>query len=589
MSPNAPLDFASLPRQGGLKPSLAVLQPWRRTLWGVCAAVAVAGMLSLTPYLAAWWQGQALLAGGQGVSITAVLSGLLVAWLGRHTLLYWARAASHRMAFAVIEQLRQALLHKLQRVPLVWFDRQHPAELTHLLGQQVDELEDGLAHLLPDLVSATLIPLLTLVVLVGVDWRLALACFLPYVLAVLASARSMVTGQAAMQAMMTAWGGVLQQLSVFVKGQPLLRAYGQGHHRHHAIAQALQQHQSLAEASVQRTLWLAVLFMILGTSSLSAVLLLGMGVLPAHSITPSALLFAIVVSIGLGSLYGDVFSLFLRLGKLGGVWRRMFAVLDAPELAVMPAQPVAAERGYVLSAVNYVRSGRQVLHEVSLTLPEGRSLALVGPSGAGKSTLAKLLMRQDDPASGSIRLHGLPLTAWSEDLLRQQLAYVSQQVELFAMSVADNIRLGRPDARDAEVEAVAQAMLCHDFITALPHGYQTRLEQGGRNLSGGQRQRLALARAMLCDAPIVILDEALAFSDIENEALIQQAMSTLVRGRTLVVIAHRLHTIQHCDQIVVLEAGRVVETGRHAALMAAQGRYAALWQALHDVPEEALA
>lgn len=589
MQPNVPLDFASLPRQGGLKPSLAVLRAWRPTLWGVCTAVAVAGMLSLTPYLAAWWLGRALLVEGRGAQATGLLLALLLAWGGRHGLLFWARSASHRMAFAVIERLRQALLDKLQRVPLAWFDRQQPAELTHLLGQQVDELEDGLAHLLPDLVAAVLVPVLTLGALLAVDWRLALACFLPYVLAIMASARSMAVGQAAMQAMMKAWGGVLQRLTVFVKGQPLLRAYGQGDDRHHAIVQALQQHQSLAEASVQRTLWLAVLFMILGTSSLAAVLLLGAGVLSSHGLAPSALLFAIVVSIGLGSLYGDVFSLFLRLGKLSTLWRRVFAVLDAPELVTTPALAVLAERGYVLEGVSYAREGVPVLHQVSLTIPEGGSLALVGPSGAGKSTLAKLLMRQDDPTSGSIRLHGLPLTAWSEDLLHQQLAYVSQQVELFAMSVMDNIRLGRPDALEADVIAVAQAMLCHDFIMALPQGYQTRLEAGGRNLSGGQRQRLALARAMLCDASIVILDEALAFSDIENEALIQQAMSTLVQGRTVVVIAHRLHTIQHCDQIAVLEAGRVVETGHHAALMMHQGRYARSWHALYGAAEEVFA
>ena len=216
------------------------------------------------------------------------------------------------------------------------------------------------------------------------------------------------------------------------------------------------------------------------------------------------------------------------------------------------------------------------LDGVSLDVRPGETLALVGPSGAGKSTVFELLLRFFDPQGGSIRVEGVELKQLEPADLRRCFALVSQNPALFYGSVEDNIRYGRPGASDTEVEAAARAAHAHEFITRLPQGYQTHLGEGGIGLSGGQRQRLAIARALLVDAPILLLDEATSALDAESEHLIQQALPALMSGRTTLVIAHRLATVQNADRIAVMERGRVVAIGRHAQLVASSPLYARL-------------
>lgn len=226
------------------------------------------------------------------------------------------------------------------------------------------------------------------------------------------------------------------------------------------------------------------------------------------------------------------------------------------------------------------------LRGVSLTAEPGTITALVGPSGAGKSTLAKLVCRFWDVDAGSVRVCGADVRAMPFDQLMSQVAVVLQETFLFDDTVAANLRLARPEAADAELMAAATAARAHEFVTALPDGYATRIGERGANLSGGERQRLSIARALLKDAPIVVLDEATAFVDPENEAALQDALGELARGRTLLVVAHRLSTIVGADQILVLDEGRIVERGRHDGLVAAGGLYARMWQAFTAVADQ---
>ncbi|MEM6930206.1 MAG: ABC transporter ATP-binding protein, partial [Myxococcota bacterium] len=256
--------------------------------------------------------------------------------------------------------------------------------------------------------------------------------------------------------------------------------------------------------------------------------------------------------------------------------RALFALEPQPERALVT--PPSGHR-LVAKGVRFAYDTRPALRGVDVTFEPGTVTALVGPSGSGKSTLAHLVSRLWDVDDGAIELGGVDVRQMPLAFLHRQIATVFQDVVLFQGTVADNIRLGRPDATDDEVRAAARSAHAHDFVEALPEGYETLLGPGGQDLSGGQRQRLSIARALLLDAPILVLDEATASVDPDTEHLIQQALSNLMRGRTVVVVAHRLWTVQQADQIVVLDDGAVVQRGTHAELVEADGRYRAMWEA----------
>ncbi|GAA4225536.1 ATP-binding cassette subfamily B protein [Sagittula marina] len=328
-------------------------------------------------------------------------------------------------------------------------------------------------------------------------------------------------------------------------------------------------------------LTMIVIFLVF--TGIVGVLWIGAWDVRAGDMTAGALIQFVIYSVMVAGAVGALSETFSELQRAAGATERLVELLQAEDIVQDPAQPkvlTAPVRGDIsFDDVHFSypsRPGVSALDGVTLDIRAGETVALVGPSGAGKTTIIQLLQRFYDPRSGRITLDGVALTDMAREGFRQHLALVSQDPVIFAASARDNIRFGRPDATDDEVEAAAHAAAAHEFLTTLPEGYDTWLGERGVMLSGGQKQRVAIARAILRDAPVLLLDEATSALDAESERLVQHAVDRLAEGRTTIIVAHRLATVKKADRIVVMEGGRIVAQGTHDALVAEGGLYARL-------------
>ncbi|WP_421706677.1 ABC transporter ATP-binding protein [Algihabitans sp.] len=549
----------------------------------ILLAVAAA-VLSLSPHVAV---GVALMSfvensGDFDLAVFAVAVGTLGVLL-RHTAYGGAMLLSHRLAFDVLRELRMTLAGKLARLPLSTLQGQSKGRLRAVMLDDVDQLEDGIAHLIPELSGAIVTPMIAICAMAMVDWRLAAVALGPTLLGLWMMGRLMAQGASVTRDYQRASAGIAEMAAEIADGQSTFRAFNQSDQ---AVAKAKAAFDAFAETA---TVWLRKAVapgsasQILVTGNLLLVAPFGTWLAATDRIEAGALVLLLAITAGLGDLFAGIAGLAHRFGRQGTV------LLRIEELLALEETPAVRHPGFKTTAlpadasvqcdrVGLRLGGRQVLDQVGFALPAGGFLALVGSSGAGKSTLAGMVTRTLDPDEGCVRIGGVDLRDMDEATLHSQVATVFQEVFLFSGTIAENIALGRPDATQSQVVAAAKAAQAHDFIEGRPREYETILGEGGYGLSGGERQRLSIARALLKDAPILILDEATAFADPENEAAIQQALTRLTAGRTLIVIAHRLQTVVHADEILLLDGGRIVERGRHDALIAAKGRYAALWR-----------
>ncbi|WP_217136504.1 ABC transporter ATP-binding protein/permease [Leucobacter chinensis] len=552
-------------------------------------------VLQLAPYFLLVELARLLISGAEaqrlwtlGIWAAALMAaGALLA----SALLLWLHAVDARFE----RDLRARLLGKLGRLPLGWFEHRTAGQVKQLVQDDTLALHYLVTHAVPDAVAAVVAPIAVLGYLFVVDWRVALVLFVP-VLVYIVSVYIMIMQSGEKTSQASKWVERMNsEAGGYLEGQPVIRIFGG------SAASTFKARLSEYIAFLndwQRPFIAQKTIMDLATRPGTFVLiivLMGTALVTGGSMQPVNLLpFLLLGTTFGGRLIGIGFGLSgLRSGLLAA--RRLQVALDEPELETAPGVKLPAARSseqgrqantgrVCFDRVMFeYRAGVPVLHDISLTLEPGTITALVGPSGSGKSTLASLLARFYDVSAGSITIEGRDLRSMQPDELYRLVSFVFQDSQLVQGTVAENIALARPDASREEIIRVATAAQIHDRIERMPNGYDT-LVGASATLSGGEKQRLTIARALLADTPVVVLDEATAFADPESEYLVQQALSRLTRGRTVLVIAHRLHTITEADQIAVLSKGQIAEMGNHETLLSRGGVYEALWRAGQSSP-----
>ena len=547
-------------------------------------------ILDLLPLLAVFfWLQNILLSKGDNdeaeASILWLAGTLLLIFLIQLVAAWKGQRNSFLGGYRIMAGYREQLLDRVHQLPLGVLAEYRTGQLADMMTDDVQRIENIFTHQVVELLTSLLVPLLLFIALLWVDWHLAIGLMagFPLALLFLQLSRNLFirVSQAKQDALRYTSGMVVE----YVTGLRTLRLFNKAGVW---LKRLYLQFDHITRTSIGVEIWGAgpvVLYRLLTELGLVAFLTLAAvqiaGMTPAQDQTEllSLLLFILLAYRMLGPLLEMAEHLaVLRFTvqsehKLQELYQR--APLSEPGSAEIPRN-----NDLIVQDLSFGYDNESlILDQLNFRVPENSMTAIVGPSGSGKSTLMSLLARFYDPQQGSVSLGGSDLKALGSEQLYQKVSMVFQQVQLFDGTIADNIRIGRPDASEQQIREACKAAWCDDFISKLPEGYNTRIGEGGSCLSGGERQRLSIARALLKDAPVLLLDEATASVDTETQYHIQRALSRLVQGRTVIMIAHRLSTIRHASQIIVLNQGKIVQRGRHDELLDCDGMYRRLWQA----------
>ena len=489
---------------------------------------------------------------------------------------------AHVSAYTILEGLRLQAADRLMGAPLGEVESRPIGAMKSTIVDRIEDIEPPLAHMIPELSSNILLPLVVVAAMFSIDWRMGLALLATIPFALIPMAFGMRSYNKNYAAYMEANAHVNSIIVEYVEGIQVVKAFSQGEQSYQKFAQSVSSFKAFT-MDWYRCTWASMnLCLSILPTTLLGTLPMGVYLYQAGVLDPAQVTLCLMMALGI------VTPLMSATAFINSMKSMQFAVKDTRELLDLP-QLSQAEQDAPLNdcdiqlkdvSFSYGGSdGKEVLHHLDLTIPQGKFTALVGPSGGGKSTIARLAARFWDVTGGSITLGGRDIRELPLKQLSREISFVTQDNFLFDCSLKENIRLGKPGASDEEVFAAARAAQCEEFIGRLEHGWDTAAGDAGKQLSGGERQRIAIARAILKDAPIVILDEATAFTDPENEDKIQRSIMALSKGKTLLVIAHRLSTIQNADQIVVLEKGQIVDRGTQSELLSRCPLYQTLWAA----------
>ena len=516
------------------------------------------------------------------ISIIGWCIGALAAYIVKVVLFTLSTGISHNLAYNVLEGLRLRLADRFLHAPLGDVENHSIGEIKNMMVDKIENLEPPLAHMVPEGAGHIVLPVVSIIALICIDWRIALASLVTFPLSFICMGLTFKISGENFDKYDQAGAYMNSTVVEYIEGIEVIKAFGRAGVSYEKYAGAINDFKTFVVKWLASTYVTMKLAFALFPSTLIGTLPTALALASSGTLSPAQAALAVMLSISMvGSLAKlEVFSENMRQVK--------FTVEGLEEFLNMKELPEPAKRADVkktdvsLKNVRFSYMGNaddEVLHGIDLRLPQGSFTALVGPSGGGKSTVAKLIARFWDVSSGSIEIGGVNVKDMPLSQLSEYVSFVTQDNFLFRCSILENIRLGDPNATDEQVKAAARAAQCEEFINKLPNGYDTPAGEAGKRLSGGEKQRIAIARMMLKNAPIVILDEATAFTDPENEHKIQQSITALTKGKTLLVIAHRLSTIKSADNIVVLKNGKILAQGTQEQLLADCPLYKDMWEA----------
>ncbi len=501
-------------------------------------------------------------------------------WLGHSLFHALSTANSHLATFHTLAVIRKKALDKLAKMPLGHVISQPSGALKSTIVERVDSIETTLAHILPEFTTGIGAPIIILIYAFTVSWKLGLAALITVPLGIVCYMLMMFGYEENYSRTVRATKALNAVTTEYINGIEVIKVFGKAQSSYEKFAAAAKESAAsfvdwMRKCNVYMTFAMCIM-----PATMLSVLPIG-GIMTMHgTISTADFITVIILTIGLIEPLLGIMSYSDDIAQMDTIVSEVRNIIDAPEMV----RPEALEKAFcggdiVLNDIHFSYDEKEILHGISMTVHKGEFAALVGPSGSGKSTVARLIASLWDVSSGSITLGGVDIRDIPLDDYNDRIAYVSQDNYLFDMTVRENIRLGNQTATDQEVEEAAKRCGCHEFIMGLENGYDTIVGASGGHLSGGERQRIAIARAMLKNAEIIILDEATAYTDPENEAMIQRSVAKLVEGKTLIVIAHRLSTVKNADRLYVINDGAIEEQGTHEELLAKAGLYSKMWAA----------
>lgn len=537
-------------------------------------------LFGMAPFFAVTLLAKELYEGTASVQSAALIAGTAALCMCLRALLTGLSSMrSHGVSFTILKNIRCAIADKMARVPMGVMLETPSGTFKTLLVDNVGRLEDIIAHMVPEFPSNLSAPLLSIALVFVLDWRMGLASLITVPLSLVFMVCMMRGYSEKMETYLRSGNEMNSALVEYVGGIQVIKAFGQGKKSFGHFADSVNFfHDSTLDWWKQSWFWMAGFKAVL-PSTLLGTLPVGAWLYMEGTLSLPLFLACIIVPIGfISALMKFGFGL-EQLSYMAANLNPIQEFLATPEQE-RPQTPVSlGSREFCFERVGFSYDGKtEVLHDISFSAKPGNVTAIVGPSGSGKSTIAKLMAGFWDASSGEIRFGGRPIKEIPFDQLMGEISYVAQDNFLFDKSIRENIRMGNPDASDEQIEEAAKAANCHEFICRLPDGYETMAGDAGDRLSGGERQRITIARAMMKSASVVILDEATAYADPESEAQIQQALGRLVKGKTLIVVAHRLSTIRSADQILVIDRGRIVDSGKQEELLERCALYRTMWE-----------
>ncbi len=509
-------------------------------------------------------------------------------WIIRILMHNFSTTLSHVATFTVLGTIREDVCTKLSKIPLGSVLDDNSGSYKNIIVERIDSMETTLAHIIPEFTANLLLPIVMFIYILTIDWRVGLANLISAVIGVCCASVMMVKSRGEFDLTVQKTKYLNDTAVEYINGIEVIKAFGKTGSSYEKFVNAAREGADCFVRWMRKCIWWQAGTMCFTPATFLGVLPVGLILVKNGNLSAENFITCVILSAGLITPLIVAFSYSDDISKMKAIFGEVTEILERKEMErpeTVTEKPEGSD--ICLKDVHFTYKEKEVLHGINMEIKQGEVTAIVGPSGTGKSTVARLIDSLWDVDSGNITYGGVDITKLPLDYYMGQIAYVAQDNYLFDMSILENIRLGRPGATDDDVVSAAMVTGCHDFILGLENGYDTMVGGAGGHLSGGERQRICIARAMLKDAPVVILDEATAYTDPENEALVQESVAKLVKGRTLIVIAHRLSTVKDADKIFVINNGNVEAEGTHEQLLSECALYKNMWEAHSMVKDEA--